>query len=118
MSGNASSTAARQSPAALVLEPQAADPPAQQILAQAARALLALGRTDLADALAVRALAEDELFADVHSGVASILDPRGDWHATPRCPPRARSTSARPIRLLEAQLHWAIQRRGSSQGIS
>jgi tetratricopeptide (TPR) repeat protein len=53
--------------------------PAQQILAQAARALLALGRLDLADALAVRALAEDELSADAHSVVASILDARGEW---------------------------------------
>jgi ADP-heptose:LPS heptosyltransferase len=55
--------------------------PAQQILAHAARALLALGRPDLADALAARALAENERSPDVHSVVANILDARGEWQA-------------------------------------
>ena len=55
--------------------------PAQQILTQAARGLLALGRPDLADALASHALAENELSADTHSVVASILDARGEWQA-------------------------------------
>ncbi|HML13952.1 MAG TPA: hypothetical protein VK456_11620 [Xanthobacteraceae bacterium] len=55
---------------------------AEQILAQAARVLLALGRPDPADALARRALAENELSADTHSILASILDARGDWQAS------------------------------------
>jgi ADP-heptose:LPS heptosyltransferase len=79
MSGNAYSLASLASLTIAPSERSAA--PAQQILAQAARALLALGRPDLADALAARALAEDELSADVHSVVASVLDARGDWHA-------------------------------------
>src|SRR5262249_21568107 len=55
---------------------------AEQILPQVARALLALGRPDLADALASRALAENELSADTHSVVASILDARGEWQSS------------------------------------
>jgi ADP-heptose:LPS heptosyltransferase len=54
---------------------------AQQILTHAARALLALGRPDLADVLAARALAENEVSADTHSVIASILDARGEWQA-------------------------------------
>src|SRR5690349_20045415 len=59
-----------------------APPPAQQILTHAARALLALGRPGLADELASRALAENELSADTHSVVASVLDARGEWQAS------------------------------------
>jgi tetratricopeptide (TPR) repeat protein len=71
MSGNAPATAPEVQ----------ADPPAQQILTQAARGLPALGQPDLADALAARALAENETSADAHSVVASILDARGERQA-------------------------------------
>src|ERR1700736_2775708 len=71
MSGKPPSTEPEPQPAAA----------AQQILTHAARALLALGRPDLADVLAGRALMEDARSADVHSVVASVLDARGDWHA-------------------------------------
>jgi ADP-heptose:LPS heptosyltransferase len=54
---------------------------AEQILNHGARALLALGRPDLANALASRALTENESSADAHSVVASVLDARGDWQA-------------------------------------
>ena len=70
MTGNAPSTA-----------PELAVAPAQQILTQAARALLALGRPDLADALAARALTENESSADTHSVIASILDARSEWQS-------------------------------------
>jgi ADP-heptose:LPS heptosyltransferase/Tfp pilus assembly protein PilF len=53
--------------------------PAQRVLTQGARQLLTLGRLDLADELAARAMAENDSCADTHSVVASILDARGDW---------------------------------------
>src|ERR1700747_2801114 len=80
MSGNAPSTAALDPPTITPLERVAALS-AHEILAQGARELLALGRPDLADALAARAIAEDEGSADAHSVVASIRDARGDWPA-------------------------------------
>jgi ADP-heptose:LPS heptosyltransferase len=52
---------------------------AQQVLTQGARQLLKLGRLDLADELAARAMAENDSCADTHSVVASIQDARGDW---------------------------------------
>jgi ADP-heptose:LPS heptosyltransferase len=80
MSGNAPSTAALDPPTITALERVAALS-AHEILTQGARELLALGRPDLADALAARAIAEDEGSADAHSVVASIRDARGDWPA-------------------------------------
>ena len=77
MPGNAPPSA-RQ---AASLAPLEAPSSAEQILTQAARELLALGRADLADALASRALAENAGSADTHSVIASILDARGEWEA-------------------------------------
>jgi tetratricopeptide (TPR) repeat protein len=71
MSGKPPSTEPEPQPAAA----------AQQILTHAARALLALGRPDLADVLAGQALMENARSADVHSVVASVLDARGDRRA-------------------------------------
>ena len=69
----------------------------QQILADSARQLLALGRLDLAELLALKALAENEGSADCHSVMANVLDEKGDWHElvgalAPR--PRACAASA------------------------
>ena len=52
----------------------------QQILADSARQLLALGRLDLAELLALKALAKNEGSADCHSVMANVLDEKGDWH--------------------------------------
>jgi tetratricopeptide (TPR) repeat protein len=47
-----------------------------------ARYLLGVGSLEQAQLLAEQALAEDEDSADTHSLVASILDQRGEWHAS------------------------------------
>jgi hypothetical protein len=72
MAGDAPSVTDAASPAALA-------PGATPMLNEGARRLLALGRPDLADALAARALAEADGDADTHSVVAAVRDARGDW---------------------------------------
>jgi tetratricopeptide (TPR) repeat protein len=52
---------------------------AQRILVHGARQLLSLGRLDLAESLALKALAEDEGSADCHSVMANVLDQKGEW---------------------------------------
>ena len=55
---------------------------AQEILSQGARQLLNIGRVELAEELALRALAENEDCADCQSVMASVLDHKGDWRAS------------------------------------